>query len=83
MASSALVRTSDNKVIAGVCGGLGRLLKIDPNIIRVVFVLGALFFQAWILYLVLWLVMPDDASGESGFTEFKRLIGSGSSGTSA
>ena len=83
MASSSLVRTSNDKVIAGVCGGLGRLFKIDPNIIRVVFVLAAIFFQGWVLYLILWLVLPDDTSGESGFTELKRLIGSNSSGSAS
>lgn len=79
MANSTFVRTSDNKVIAGVCGGLARLLKIDANIIRVVFVLAAIFFQVWWVYLVLWLIMPDETSGESGFTELKRLLGAGTS----
>lgn len=76
MASVPLVRTSSNKVIAGVCGGLGRLLKIDPNIIRVIFVIAGIFAQGWVVYLVLWLVLRDETSGESGFAELRRLIGS-------
>lgn len=77
--ATKLVRTSSDRVIAGVCGGLGRMLNIDPNIIRVIFVLAAIFFQGWIAYLVLWLVLPAEDSGETGFTELRRLIsGSGS-----
>lgn len=77
--ATPLVRTSNDKVIAGVCGGVGRLLNIDPNIVRVVFVLAAIFFQGWVLYLILWLILPDETTRESGFTELRRLIGSTSS----
>lgn len=33
-------RSMDNKVIAGVCGGLGEYLNIDPIILRLLFVLA-------------------------------------------
>lgn len=49
---------SDRK-IAGVCGGLGEWLEIDPVFFRVAFVLLALVCGLGILvYLVLWLVLP-------------------------
>ena len=61
-----LVRTKDDKVIAGVCGGLGRYFGVDPVLFRVgmialVFLGGAGF----VLYGVAWLLVPDEASGRS------------------
>ncbi|MFV0405570.1 MAG: PspC domain-containing protein [Propioniciclava sp.] len=78
MASSSLVRTSNDKVIAGVCGGLSRLLNIDANIIRVVFVIAGVVLQVWWIYLVLWLLLPDDTTGSTGLIDLKRLLSSGS-----
>ena len=34
-----LYRSSDNKMIAGVCGGLGKYFNIDPVIFRIIFVI--------------------------------------------
>ncbi len=54
-----LYRSRTNRVIAGVCGGLGDYLGIDPTLIRLFFVLLVLGKGAGILiYGVLWLVMP-------------------------
>ncbi|HEY7674019.1 MAG TPA: PspC domain-containing protein [Burkholderiales bacterium] len=54
---------SDRK-IAGVCGGLGEWLEIDPVIFRVAFVLLALVCGLGILvYLLLWMLIPR-ASGQ-------------------
>jgi phage shock protein C len=54
-----LVRSERNKVVGGVCGGLGEYLDIDPTIIRLVFVVFTLAGGSGVLvYLILWLVMP-------------------------
>ena len=51
---------SDRKM-AGVCGGLGEYLDIDPVFLRVVFiVLAFIGGLGIILYLVLWLVLPEE-----------------------
>lgn len=54
-----LIRSENEKMIAGVCGGLGEYLGIDPTIVRLIFVLllltGSLGF--W-LYLIMWVVVP-------------------------
>ena len=56
------VRSSLDKKIAGVCGGLARYFDIDATLVRVVFVLLALFSGGGlILYIILWLVMPASA----------------------
>lgn len=56
-----LYRSLVNRRIAGVCGGLGEYLNIDPTVIRLLFVLG--FFLTgtatfW-AYIILWIVVPE------------------------
>jgi len=54
-----LYRSQTEKMIGGVCGGLGELLDVDPTIIRVVFVLLAMLGgHGILLYLILWLIIP-------------------------
>jgi phage shock protein PspC (stress-responsive transcriptional regulator) len=54
--SSRLYRNTDDKIIAGVCSGLANSLRIDPAIMRVLFVL--FFGVAFWIYIVLWIVLP-------------------------
>jgi phage shock protein PspC (stress-responsive transcriptional regulator) len=51
-----LVRNSDDKIIAGVCSGLANSMRIDPVIMRILFVV--FFGFAFWIYLVLWIVVP-------------------------
>jgi phage shock protein C len=52
-----------DKKITGVCGGLGAYFDIDPTLIRVLFLAAALMFGSGILlYLILAIVMPDEAA---------------------
>ena len=58
-----LMRSSSNKMIAGVCGGLAQWLDWDPTLVRVGYVLLSLFsagFPGLLLYIILWLIMPKD-----------------------
>ena len=56
-----LRRSKQDRVIAGVCGGIARSLGIDPVIVRVVAAAFALAGGAGIIaYLIAWLVIPDD-----------------------
>lgn len=51
-----------NRTIFGVCCGIANFLGVDPTIIRVLFVLGALFTGSilfWI-YLILGLILPNE-----------------------
>lgn len=53
-------RSMDNKVIAGVCGGLGEYLNIDPIILRLLFVLAFLFaLSGGLIYIISWIIIPD------------------------
>lgn len=54
-----LYRSRTDKVIAGVCGGLGDYFGIDPVILRVLWAVLVFVFGTGILaYLIAWLVMP-------------------------
>lgn len=61
-----LRRSSTDKVIAGVCSGLGRYLGIDPVLLRIAFVVLAIAGGGGVLlYLIAWLVIPEEKAGES------------------
>lgn len=61
---TALRRTTYDRKIAGVAGGLARHLNIDPLIVRVVFVVLIFFGGAGIiLYGAAWLLVPEDTGG--------------------
>ncbi len=60
-----LRRSRSNKVIAGVCGGVGRYLGVDPVLIRIAFVVLALAGGGGVLlYIVAWILMPEEGPGE-------------------
>jgi phage shock protein C len=63
--SKRLYRSRTNRKIAGVCGGLGEYLEIDPTLIRLAFVI--LFFAggaALALYLIMWVIVPEGDAGD-------------------
>ena len=56
MNEKRLMRAEEGRMIAGVCVGLGRYLGVDPTIVRIIFVLLALFAAGGVLlYLILWM----------------------------
>lgn len=66
---SRLYRSEKNKMIAGVCGGLGEFFGIDPSIVRLLFILIIIFGGSGILlYIVLWIILPTE-SAVKGTTE--------------
>jgi len=64
MEQKKLQRSSTNKMIAGVCAGLGEYFGIDPTLVRLIFVVLALMASGgfWI-YIILWIIMPEAPSG--------------------
>jgi phage shock protein C len=56
-----LYRSKNNRKLAGVCGGLGEYLGADPTVIRVLFIVLAVFGGAGlIVYLAMWLIVPQE-----------------------
>uniref|UniRef100_UPI004055BBBA PspC domain-containing protein n=1 Tax=Alistipes sp. TaxID=1872444 RepID=UPI004055BBBA len=56
-----LRRSRDNRVLAGVCGGLGNFMGIDPVVIRIAVVLLMFFagMSLWV-YIIMWLLIPEE-----------------------
>ncbi len=72
-------RSGGDRKVAGVAGGIGRAVGVDPVIIRVAFVLLTIFGGSGILlYLLGWLLLPADGDEVSAV---EALIGRGRSST--
>jgi phage shock protein C len=63
--SRKLYRSRNNRMIVGVCAGLADFFGIDPTVIRLLFVVGALLgFGSFILiYIVMFIVVPEEPLG--------------------
>ncbi|HEY1014449.1 MAG TPA: PspC domain-containing protein [Herpetosiphonaceae bacterium] len=72
--SNSLYRPDDQRILAGVCAGLGRYFGMDATIVRVLWVVGSLFFGSGVVaYLLAWLIMPD-AGGRRAATPLVLLL---------
>ena len=61
--NTMLYRSESDRILGGVCGGLGIYLSIDPTFVRLFFAL--LFFGSGVgllAYLALWIIMPSESS---------------------
>lgn len=63
-----LYRSSSNKMIAGVCGGIGEYFNIDPTIIRILWVLCSFSGIGIIAYLIALILIPEEGSGQKTYT---------------
>jgi phage shock protein C len=55
-----LLRSKNNKIIAGVCGGIGEYFNVDPVLIRLIWVIITLMGGAGILaYIIAWIIIPE------------------------
>ncbi len=55
-----LRRSSDNRILLGICGGLGEFFGINPIWFRLAFVIAAIpgGLPGILTYLILWLIIP-------------------------
>ena len=65
--SRPLRRSRRRRLIAGVCGGLAERHGWSPTVVRILFVVGSLVpvLPGFLVYLVLWLVVPLEDSSAS------------------
>lgn len=57
-----LSRTVEDRVIAGVVGGIARRFGWNPTVLRIIYVVASVLSAAFpgiLVYLVLWLLMPE------------------------
>lgn len=67
-----LYRSKSNKVLAGICGGIGEYLNIDPTIIRITMIVLTIFGGSGILlYAISYFVIPE-SSGPQPASQTKR-----------
>ena len=60
-----LYRSTDDHWLAGVCGGLAKYFNLDPTLVRVIFVVLALFgLGGVIIYLLMWVIVPPEPTEE-------------------
>lgn len=66
-----LYRSRDDRMFAGVCGGLAEYLDIDPTVVRLVFVFGTIFTGSGLFwaYLVMMLVVPEKPEASEDIIE--------------
>ncbi|MBU1369176.1 MAG: PspC domain-containing protein [Bacteroidetes bacterium] len=58
--NQGLKRNATNKVIAGVCSGLADHFNMDTAVVRLIFVLLAVFALGGVIaYIILWIVLPE------------------------
>lgn len=57
-----MTRTTDDRMIAGVCGGIAAYLGWDPTLVRIAYLLLTVFtvFSGVVVYIILWICMPED-----------------------
>ena len=63
--SNTFTRSLDDRMIAGVIGGIARRMGWSPTLLRVLFVIVSIASAAFpgiLVYLVLWLLMPNQAA---------------------
>ncbi len=71
-----LSRSSTDRMLGGVCGGLARYLDVDSTLVRIGFVLLTLSGVSPLAYLVLWVVVPSDSAlGASWTQQVQQSVG--------
>ena len=57
-----LYRSTSDRMIAGICGGLGEYFGIDSTLVRLIFVFGAIFTGSALFwaYIVMLIVVPEE-----------------------
>jgi phage shock protein PspC (stress-responsive transcriptional regulator) len=57
-----LYRSKKNRIIAGVCGGIGEYFKVDPTLIRLLWLLISIVGagSGIVAYIVAWIIIPQE-----------------------
>lgn len=58
-----IYRSTTDKVVGGVCGGLGEYFEIDPTVIRLVWAIAVFAGIGFLAYIIAWIVIPEKPYG--------------------
>ena len=68
-----LYRSNTNRMICGVCGGIGEYLNIDPTLVRLIWALVACSGAGVVAYLLAAVIIPQDPGSNSAPESEKRI----------
>ncbi|MBU1356916.1 MAG: PspC domain-containing protein [Candidatus Edwardsbacteria bacterium] len=54
-----IYRSTKDRMLGGVCGGIGEYFDVDPTIIRLIAVVVALSGAGILAYIIAWIIIPD------------------------
>jgi len=54
-----IYRSSKDRMLGGICGGIGEYFDVDPTIIRLIAVVVALSGAGILAYIIAWIIIPD------------------------
>lgn len=57
-----LYRSKKNRIIAGVCGGIGEYFNVDPTLIRLLWLLISVMSagSGLVAYIIAWIIIPEE-----------------------
>lgn len=56
-----LYRSKRNRILAGVCGGIGEYFSVDPTIVRLLWLLISITGGAGVIaYIIAWIIIPEE-----------------------
>lgn len=66
-----LYRSTSDRMIAGICGGLGDYFGIDSTLVRLIFVFGAIFTGSALFwaYIIMLIVVPEEPAASQAIVE--------------
>jgi phage shock protein C len=60
-----LYRSTKDRILGGVCGGIAEYFNVDPTIVRILWIFFTLLWGAGLLlYIILWIIMPKKPEGK-------------------
>jgi phage shock protein PspC (stress-responsive transcriptional regulator) len=62
MDEKKLARPKENRMVGGVCSGLGNYFNVDATVVRILFALSFFFLYpgTFLIYLLLLIIMPEE-----------------------
>jgi phage shock protein C len=66
-----LYRSTSDRMVAGICGGLGDYFGIDSTLVRLIFVFGAIFTGSALFwaYIIMLIVVPEEPIASQAVVE--------------
>ncbi len=71
--SKKLYRSKKQRILGGVCGGMGEYFDIDPSLIRLIWLLIFLMGGSGLLiYIIFWIIVPEEEENRKEVKDGKK-----------